>query len=113
MNILLVDDDLDCLKAMQVMMEKMDHHCIAVDDPRDALEQCEQQSFDLIITDFQMPAMNGSELACKIRAKNPEAKIILITGYLPIAGSLPESPFSAILEKPVGIHELKGVLDGI
>ena len=111
MNILLVDDDLDCLQALQIVVESMDHRCVVADDPRDALEQYALHSFDLVITDFRMPFMNGSELARKMRAINPESKIILVTGYMSIYEVPGESLFLSVLEKPVDTNELKGILD--
>ena len=113
MNILLVDDDLDCLGALQGLVKSLGHSSIATDDPRDALEQYAQHAFDLVITDFRMPAMNGSEFARKIRAKNPEAKIILVTGYVLIEEVPGESLFVAVIEKPVDVRELKGLLDAM
>ena len=111
MNILLVDDDLDCLGALQGLVKSLGHSSIATEDPRDGLEHYSQDAFDLVITDFRMPAMNGSELARKIRAKNPEAKIILVTGYVLMEELPGESLFVAVLEKPVDVHELKDLLD--
>jgi len=113
MNILLVEDDVDCLQALQALVESLDHSCIIADDPRAALAQYALHSFDVVITDFRMPAMSGKELASKIRATNPRAKIILITGYSPIEELLSESLYDAVLEKPVNILELKSILDNL
>jgi len=113
MNVLLVDDDSDCLETLLELMEALDHSCTVSEDPRDALEQFVSQTFDLVITDFRMPCMNGRELARKIRTLDPKPKIILLSGYYPVEESLPESPFAAFLEKPVDIHELKSILSSI
>ena len=112
-RILLVDDDSDCLEALQQMMEALDHSCTVTEDPRHALEHFLRHSFDLVITDFRMPFMTGRELALKMRAKDPESKIILLSGYHPVKESPDEWPFIAFLEKPIDIHELKRVLSSI
>ena len=111
MNILLVDDDIDCLEALRRLVCMLGHSCAIADDPRDAMAQYAQHAFDLVITDFRMPAMDGSELARKIRVVNPEAKIILLTGYATFGEMPGESLFLAVIEKPVDVHELKDVLD--
>jgi len=113
MKILLVDDDEECLKALQMMLTAMDYDCIASSDPREALNHFALHSFNLIITDFRMPFMTGGELARKIRDINADVKIILISGYLPHVESVNDSLFNAFLEKPVNISELKSVLDSL
>ena len=113
MNVLLVDDDSDCLETTQMLLEALDHHCVAAADPRDALELFLRQKFDLVITDFRMPFMNGSELARKMRVADPAAKIILARGYYPFGEPPHESLFIAFLEKPIDIHELKSVLSSV
>jgi len=113
MNVLLVDDDSDCLETTQMLLEALDHHCVAAADPRDALELFLRQKFDLVITDFRMPCMTGSELARKIINTTPDAKIVLLSGYYPGEDSPVESLFTAFLEKPVDIHELKSVLSSL
>jgi len=113
MNVLLVDDDLDCLEALQTMMEVLEHSCTVAEEPRHALELFLRHSFDLVITDFRMPFMNGSELARKMRVADPAAKIILASGYYPFGEPPHESLFIAFLEKPIDIHELKSVLSSV
>ena len=113
MNVLLVDDDPECLLAVQEELEVMDHRCIATNDPRVALAQFALHDFDLVITDYRMPFMTGSELACKIRTKTPTAKIILLSGYFVTDESPNESLFHAIIGKPVDLQRLKSVLNGL
>ncbi|WP_270168972.1 response regulator transcription factor [Paenibacillus sp. SYP-B4298] len=50
-------------------------------DGRAALEQLKQQSVDLLITDIQMPVMNGLELIKRVKAISPRTKFIVLSGY--------------------------------
>jgi CheY-like chemotaxis protein len=52
----------------------------AMDGPA-ALAELEDQTFDLIVTDYQMPGMNGLELVEAMRQKLPETPVIMITGH--------------------------------
>jgi CheY-like chemotaxis protein len=48
----------------------------------DALKLLEAASpFDIVVTDYAMPGMNGFELAQRIKEKNPKLPVILATGY--------------------------------
>ena len=46
-----------------------------------ALEQIERQSFDLVLTDYQMPGMNGLELASMVYQKSPGTPVVLATAH--------------------------------
>lgn len=50
-------------------------------DARSALDELEQKKFDLVISDFKMPGMNGIDLLVNIMDKFPETVRILITGF--------------------------------
>jgi CheY-like chemotaxis protein len=53
----------------------------AADGP-EALTTCEStESFDLLVTDFMMPAMDGAELARQVRRARPSMKVLYLTGY--------------------------------
>ncbi|MBN1937229.1 MAG: response regulator [Anaerolineae bacterium] len=80
-----------------------------------ALRQIEQQPFDLLVTDFRLPGINGLELIRRMRQLCPETKTILITAY----GS-PEIEYEAYqldaqryLRKPFPIQELMGTVQGV
>jgi len=111
MNVVLVDDDPDCLQTVLEQIEEINHRCTATKDPRVALAQFALHDFDLVITDYRLPFMTGSELARKIRTKTPAAKIILLSGCFVTDESPNESLFQAILGKPVDIRELTSALE--
>lgn len=50
-------------------------------DGRSALEQLRQRPVDLLITDIQMPGMNGLELIQRVKASSPRTKFIVLSGY--------------------------------
>ena len=70
--LLVVDDDRDCLQAIEMMLETMGLRCQCSNSPREALAIAEKQRFDLVLLDIMMPEMNGYELLSKLR-KLPHA----------------------------------------
>ena len=64
----------------------------------EGLSKFEAEPWDVVVTDRAMPHLSGEEMALAIRALNPKARIILVSG-LPCACVAPEI-FDAILAKP-------------
>ena len=77
-----------------------------------AVDQCQQRSFDLILMDIQMPVMDGLEASRRIRARDPQVPIIALT-----ANAFPEDidntravGMNAHLSKPISLDQLQAVL---
>lgn len=80
-HILIVDDSLSNRKALSLMVEQMGYQSITAIDGLDALQQLHEQPIALVLTDLEMPRMNGLEMAQAIRIW-PEKRhipIIMIT----------------------------------
>ena len=61
-HILLVDDDKDILLVVSKLLEKQGHTVISCIDPLDAMDHWNSEHFDLVITDANMPHINGFDL---------------------------------------------------
>jgi len=80
-NILLVDDDLSLLEVGKVFLEESsEHRIITVNSANDALEHIGTTPIDVIVSDFQMPLMDGIELLKAIRGLKVTVPFILFTG---------------------------------
>jgi CheY-like chemotaxis protein len=75
---------------------------------QDALELLEGGvgSVDLLIADYAMPGMSGTELAQAVRGKWPELPVIVITGYADATGFDDQFDQAILLRKPFRINEL-------
>lgn len=82
MNILVVDDDKDILRVVQKLLESVGYSAVTCTDAHDALEKLAQESFDLVLSDANMPAVSGFDLVKTIRAhaKWNNTAIALLTG---------------------------------
>lgn len=82
LRVLLVDDDILVSMGAADMLLDLGHSVTEAQSGAQALKLLETDSpFDIVITDYAMPGMNGFELAQRIKEKNPKLPIVLATGY--------------------------------
>lgn len=67
MNILVVDDDLVCRDTLSVMLRRNSHEVFTAANGREALEKLARHDFQVVITDWMMPELNGPTLCSAIR----------------------------------------------
>lgn len=108
-SILLVDDEAMAVDVGTRILEKLGYKVTPVIGSAEALDIFRKQplEFDLVITDYNMPVMNGKELASNIRFIRTDIPIILCTGN----ASIPESKLQkwgidALLLKPYRSKEI-------
>jgi len=82
-RILVVDDEPELLHLCEVILQTAGFQVTTAKDGLLALQKFQQnpQEFDLVLTDFSMPNMSGSDLINALRIIRPELPIILLTGY--------------------------------
>jgi CheY-like chemotaxis protein len=85
-RILLVDDNNLGLTARRTVLEELGFQITTATNPDDALEKFGSGEYDLLITDYKMPRMNGVELIEQVRGINPSIPVILISGYADALG---------------------------
>ena len=85
-NILLVDDNKMGLAARRVLLEELGHTVTTAANGLDALAAAEANTFDLLITDWKMPKLDGLELISRLRENSFAAPIILLSGFANTAG---------------------------
>jgi len=82
LRILVVDDDDTVRELAKEMLEEMGHEVAEAASGRSALEALKEGGhFDLLLIDFAMPLMNGSECATEARKLYPDLSILFMTGY--------------------------------
>ncbi|MDD3023486.1 MAG: response regulator [Syntrophomonadaceae bacterium] len=115
MKILLIDDDADCLASLDSMLEPAGHQCTLFTVPEEAVEICQQQHYDLVITDMKMPGMDGIEVLKKIRELSPETKVIIITAYGDVTTAVEavNNQAYAFFGKPLQINDLMQTIEKI
>jgi len=108
-SILIVDDDIDILELLQRHLKSMDYHTYKAVSVKEALFILKDTFIDLLITDIQMPEVDGLQLLKFANEHYPEIPKLVITGYPSVDGALEVIKSGAIdyLTKPFTKEELK------
>ncbi len=110
-NILVVDDSASARKFFSGCIEEGGGRVLTAENGRDALKKCENNQVDLLITDINMPIMNGFELVGHIKTSAGEIPHVMITDadideYLDLAI---DKDVGNILSKKTSPNELRKV----
>ena len=102
-SVLLVEDERDVRRLAASILESHGYRVLTAGDGEEALlmfERCEHR-IDLLISDVVMPRMRGPELAAHLRRRQPEMKVLFISGYTdPSISNHVVSAASHFLQKP-------------
>ena len=85
-RILLVDDNSLGLAARRSVLEELGHKVHTSSTPVEALDLCGKQRFDVVVTDYKMPKMDGVEFIVRLRKLDPASSVILISGFTDTLG---------------------------
>lgn len=72
--------------ARKTVLEELGHKINVASSGADALEQFSQHKYDLVVTDYRMPRMDGLELIVRLRKLAPDIPIVLISGFVDALG---------------------------
>lgn len=111
---LVVDDNRDCLALLQSALAPLHPGAVdCFDSPLAALAAftAASEKYEMVITDLEMPGMDGLELCRRLREVAPALKVFLASG----SGFFTETTarragFTALLEKPFPVHTLQTAL---
>ncbi len=107
-KVLLVDDEELFLTTLAKRLEVRGMQVSTVTRGKDAVAIVDSQAFDLVVLDLSMPGIDGMETLKRIKAKQPDAEIIILTGEGSIRTGIEAMKAGAedFLQKPVNIVEL-------
>lgn len=111
-NILIVDDDVHVLELIQRHLHDLNYHTYRAVSVKEALAIMQDNAIDLLITDLQMPSVDGLQLVKYVSEHYPDIPKLMVTGYPSVEGAL-EAMKSGVMEyliKPFTKVELKSAV---
>jgi len=111
-KILIVEDDEAMRALLKDLLDGEGFHTESVSNGFDALQKIIEASFDLIITDIQMPRLTGLDILPRIKKLQPQTPVIVITafGSDELYRRSLEKGATGYLEKPIHIHQLRTLI---
>ena len=111
-KILVVDDEQDCCDIFQRFFTRRGHDVDVACDGKKATSFLDDNIYDYVFFDCNMPEMSGIELVKVIEVKNPQARKIMISGY----DGIDENFASAVhvdlfLKKPISLDDIQKVME--
>ena len=85
-RILIVDDNPSGLAARRSVLEELGHRVHTCASAPEALEHCRKTPFDIVVTDYRMPDMDGSVFIQELRKTHPQTGVIMISGFTDALG---------------------------
>ena len=111
-KLLLVDDEEPIQQLLRALLEKQGFGVVTANSGKTAIESLGRENFDAIISDINMPGVDGLELLKHVLSKHPKVPVILMTGFTKIVETKAAFALGAkgFLAKPFMHEELMSVL---
>ena len=107
--VLVIDDEPDMCDTFVMVLEPMGYEVLTVDSGQAALVALERRRFDLAITDFMMPGLDGTQTLDAVKAADPGLPVIVVTGFVTeeVLAACSSHGAAAIVKKPFSVKELR------
>ena len=79
-KILVVDDNNDLRIAVSKMLSRLGYEVLSADSGENGLRIFIENKFDIVLSDYEMPGMDGVAFACSIKKSSPRTRVVIMTG---------------------------------
>jgi DNA-binding NtrC family response regulator len=112
LRLAVIDDEPLALKQLRRILSRRGYAVEVFDDPVAALKHIDQAHVDIVLTDLRMPRVGGMDVLRHVKARQPQAEVILITGYASIDDAVAAVKQGAFyyIEKPISPDQLLSVI---
>ena len=114
-RVLVADDDPQMQLAVKTCLIRKDYDVTVVNNGAAALELLDKESFDLLITDQQMPQMSGTEVLSTLQKRASEMPVVMITAYGTITQAVEAMQNGAadFITKPFSASDLERIIERV
>jgi len=105
-RVLVVDDDKLVRRFISDSLRSLQYHVTEAENGKQGLAAMERERFDLLLVDFAMPGMNGADVARAAQERQPDIKILMVSGYADSAAVEEALGTARLLRKPFDLGEL-------
>ncbi len=111
--ILCVDDEVLSLTIRKMVLEKEGYRVMTASDADQAYMLCAQNRFDLVLTDYYLQQGTGAELARKLKKKNPNLTVAILSGAAEVLPGIEyaDAFLSKTLSPPEMLAEVAGLIE--
>ncbi len=112
-KILIIEDELLPRESFKEMVQFLNYDVETVDNGVDGVEKVKNNGFDIVITDLNMPVMDGMATLRQIKKDKPEVEVIVVTGFATIENAISAMKNGAFdyITKPVSLEHVRLVLN--
>ncbi len=114
MKVMLIDDDPHSLKGLETSLKVVGkHECTSFNDPLEALQYFDDDSYDVVVTDIRMPYLNGVDVLKAVKNANPDVYVVMITGHEDMNAAVESVNMKAdaFFTKPIQVKPLLSTLE--
>ena len=108
-RVLVVDDNPRARQSMADVLAAAGHEVVASASAIEGLKLADRQFFDVIITDLQMPGMDGLAFIRALAERKDEAQIVMVTAFASVTSAVEAMRYGAFdyIEKPFDVEQLE------
>ena len=107
-SILVIDDEKEICESIKMILEYEEYQVDTTSDGNEGLDKIEAGNFDVVLLDIQMPNINGFEVLNKIKERNLDVSVIIISAFSNLENAVKATKLGAFdfLEKPIDREKL-------
>jgi DNA-binding NtrC family response regulator len=111
-TVLCVDDDPGIRELYETLLSSRGYEVLLAPGANEALQLYHSKTIDAVISDYEMPGMNGVELAAELKRKDPQLPVIMISGSPPVPAEVCHV-VDAALAKDVPLEQIVSQIEAL
>ena len=113
-SILVVDDNKVCRIVVSKMLSRLGYEVSSADSGENGLSIFLKKKFDIVLSDYEMPGMDGVALACSVKKSSPRTRVVIMTGTgKEVVFSRNSTSVDEVISKPFTLTEIDETIQNL